>query len=122
MDEKQQESTNMSWGMPRGLYQQVKYYGIPLLKAGFVAMTFIMGLQLSGSVFPVDQPIQFILCLILMTSLAFFLVLPSQAGGTNAMAIVYFHVKRKKGYISIDRNAYPDPKEFHKRRKRMRRL
>ena len=72
MDEKQQESTNMSWGMPRGLYQQVKYYGIPLLKAGFVAMTFIMGLQLSGSVFPVDQPIQFILCLILMTSLAFF--------------------------------------------------
>ena len=47
MDDRQQETNNMTWGMPRGLYQQVKYYGIPILKAGFVAMTFILGLQLS---------------------------------------------------------------------------
>ena len=121
MDDRQQETNNMTWGMPRGLYQQVKYYGIPILKAGFVAMTFILGLQLSGSVFPVDQPIQFIVCLILMTILSFFLILPSRSGGTNAMAIFYFHIKRKKRYISIDRNAYPDPKE-HQRRRNLRRI
>lgn len=119
MADEQQTNYTRTWGMPRGLYQTVKYYGVPVVKAGFVAMSFIGSLQMSGTIFPADQPIQFLTCVALITILALYLILPTNAGGTNAMAVFYFHFKRKKKYLSIDRNAYPEVENKRMKRRRL---
>lgn len=121
MNEEQQEGVQNSWGMPRGLYEEIKYYGFPVLRAGVVAGAFIFGLQMNGRIFPPEQQLEFLIFLILITALAFYLILPTTAGGTNFNAILYFHMKRKKRYYSIDRNAYPDANVTVKRKRRFRR-
>ena len=75
MNEEQQEGVQNSWGMPRGLYEEIKYYGFPVLRAGVVAGAFIFGLQMNGRIFPPEQQLQFLIFLILITALAFYLIL-----------------------------------------------
>ncbi|QGX47375.1 hypothetical protein GPZ88_10125 (plasmid) [Streptococcus ruminicola] len=113
-----QDNHNYSFSIPRGVYRELKYYGVPVMKAGVIVVTFLLGLQLSGTVFPTDQFFQFVLNDILMTILAFYLVLPTKAGGSNFRAIAYFHIKRKKRYFSIERGGYPVKQEEIKRRRR----
>ena len=42
-EENQQQEGN--WGLPRGLYTQVKYYGVPVMKAFIIVGSFVFPLQ-----------------------------------------------------------------------------
>lgn len=33
MNQEENQQQEGSWGLPRGLYTQVKYYGVPVMKA-----------------------------------------------------------------------------------------
>ncbi|MFQ6974541.1 MAG: hypothetical protein ACLRSA_01625 [Streptococcus salivarius] len=48
-EENQQQEGN--WGLPRGLYTQVKYYGVPIMKAFIIVGSFVFRYN-SGIYFP----------------------------------------------------------------------
>lgn len=98
------------YGFPKGLYAKAKYYGVPILKTGVVGGAFIVTLMMKDRLFPITWTWQPIVSAILNTLCAFYLVLPTNAGGSNYNAVLYWHrsLFKKKKYWSIDRNCYPE--------------
>ncbi|HEN9415868.1 TPA: hypothetical protein ACQ0F8_001611 [Streptococcus agalactiae] len=107
MDDNKDVKSFSSWGMPRGMFRGLKYYGVTAIKAFIVVISFIFALQVINK-FPNDQQVQKLLFLLLVPLLATYLVLPTRSGGTNANAIFYFHTHRKRRYYSIERSCYPE--------------
>jgi hypothetical protein len=101
---------NGNYTIPRGYYSKMKYYGINLQKGFIVFGAFMLAVQTQNVLFPTEQFLQFVLFVILFTTLVFYLVLPTRTGGTNVNAIWYFLTHRNKRYFPIDRGTYP---EFH---------
>lgn len=86
---------NGHYTIPRGYYSKLKHYGINVQKGFIVLIAFMFAMQTQNVVFPAEQFLQFVLFVILFTTLAFYLVLPTRTGGTNANAIWYFLTHRK---------------------------
>lgn len=103
MDEKRYES----YGVPRGIYSGLSYYGIAVKTGLFLVAVFVFSLQAGGVIFPKEQPFQYLAFIILFNILGIYLIIPSGSGVPNWKAIVYCHRNIKKKYISIERNNYP---------------
>lgn len=101
---------NGHYTIPHGYYSKLRHLGINVQKGFIVLVAFMFAMQTQNVVFPTEQFLQFVLFVILFTTLVFYLVLPTRTGGTNANAIWYFLTHRKKRYFPIDRGSYP---EFH---------
>lgn len=97
----------LGWGMPKNFYAKVKFYSVNITKGVFLVAVLLFTLQLNGSLFPVDQPLQYLAFILITNLLAIYLILPTSAGGTNFNAIFCFLIRRKHKYFSIDRNVYP---------------
>ena len=78
-EENQQQEGN--WGLPRGLYTQVKYYGVPIMKALIIVGSFVFPLQFRDIFFPRGQELKFLINLICTMTLTIYWMLPSSSGG-----------------------------------------
>jgi hypothetical protein len=112
-----------NYTITRGYYSKLKYYGVNIQKSFVVFGSFMLAMQTQDVIFPAEQFFQFILFVILFTSLVTYLVLPARTGGINANCIWYFLTHRNKHYFPIDTGTYL---EFHggadkKSKKRFRR-
>ena len=58
MNQEENQQPEGNWGLPRGLYTQVKYYGIPIMKAFIIVGSFVFPLQFRDLLFPRGQGIE----------------------------------------------------------------
>ena len=69
-EENQQQEGN--WGLPRGLYTQVKYYGVPIMKAFIIVGSFVFPLQFRDIFFPRGQELKFLINLLCTMTLTIY--------------------------------------------------
>lgn len=105
-EENQQQEGN--WGLPRGLYTQVKYYGIPIMKAFIIVGSFVFPLQFRDIFFPRGQELKFLINLLCTMTLTIYWMIPSSSGGNKFWEFIHAHRRTKKRYYPIDMNCYPE--------------
>ena len=88
-EENQQQEGN--WGLPRGLYTQVKYYGVPVMKAFIIVGSFVFPLQFRDIFFPRGQELKFLINLLCTMTLTIYWMIPSSSGGNKFWEFIHAH-------------------------------
>jgi len=111
MNQEENQQQEGSWGLPRGLYIQVKYYGIPIMKAFIIVGSFVFPLQFRDLLFPRGQELKFLLNLICTMTLTIYWMIPTPSGINNFWEFIHAHRRTKKRYYPIDKNCYPEVRD-----------
>ena len=87
MNQEENHQQEGNWGLPRGLYTQVKYYGVPLMKAFIIVGSFVFRYNSGIYFFPRGQELKFLINLICTMTLTIYWMILSSSGGNKFLGI-----------------------------------